>query len=151
MGKGKTIPVDLPHWALRILRLLANRRLCAAEIAERAELNVRTVMTPSYIPILRKKGLVRVAAWRRIGNHIIPVFARTAIGKTIDAPRPAPLSPRERMARYTQQHREEVNLRHRIRRARNAGRPLFEIVSDPVLTALRAMPAASTSPARRNR
>ncbi len=136
---GSPVP-EVRHGASRILSALREGALPAIEIADKTGLSAKTVMTRSYIPALRTLGLIHVVAWRHGRNHLIPVFALAKNGNARDAPRPIPLTAAQRVTRYVEKNKDQVNLSRRLRRAKKEGRPLYRPVYDPVLIALGAMP-----------
>jgi len=110
----------------RIINLLTHEQLTAHEVAAKVYCTQRSAQI--LIARLRKSGLVYVADWRRIGNTPVAVY-RYGIGS--DAPRPKPMTARERLVRW--RAKESLD-DHAFRMARERAKK-WKIRRDPLVAA----------------
>jgi hypothetical protein len=95
--------------------------MSAAELTQRLGKNRSTIN--SSINLTRERfgsKMIRVKEWERsLGRKgsFIPIYA---LGPGPDAPPPAPLSPKERCARYRERHRTLLRQRQRVQRGGEA-------------------------------
>lgn len=111
----------------RVIDLLRREELTAHEVAAMVYCTQRSAQI--LIARLRQQGLVYIVDWRRIGNVPVAVYS---YGIGADAPRPKPMTAKERLVKW--RAKESLD-DHAFRMARERAKK-WKIKRDPLVAAL---------------